>query len=158
VPLEQALQYLKFYLPKHAVVVGQNVQQDIKWLGLQEGVDFAGLRDLSGLYRVWNAKFNSMSVFGQDHLAKVLLGWPVEGRAHNALEDACKSMRLFHLYSKLQVQCSASSSTYHTLTGRFETRLQSSVLPTLAFLAQQAFQATAWLPPERGTSKPFPPY
>mmetsp|Transcript_33278 Transcript_33278/g.94275 ORF Transcript_33278/g.94275 Transcript_33278/m.94275 type:complete len:93 (+) Transcript_33278:875-1153(+) len=43
-----------------------------------------------------------MSVFGQDHLAKVLLGWPVEGRAHNALEDACKSMRLFHLYSKLQ--------------------------------------------------------
>lgn len=33
----------------------------------------------------------------------MLLGWPVNDRSHNALEDACKSMRLFHLYNNLQV-------------------------------------------------------
>lgn len=58
-------------LPKTAILVGQNIQQDTSWLGLQEGVDFAGLRDLMGLYRVWNPKFNSVSIFSQDHLAKV---------------------------------------------------------------------------------------
>uniref|UniRef100_A0A061R761 Exonuclease domain-containing protein n=1 Tax=Tetraselmis sp. GSL018 TaxID=582737 RepID=A0A061R761_9CHLO len=102
VPLSQALQYLKLCLPKHAVLVGQNIQQDVSWLGLREGHDFTALRDLSGLYRIWNPKYNSMSVFGQDHLAKVLLGWPVDDRPHNALEDACKSIRLFHLYNWLQ--------------------------------------------------------
>lgn len=101
-PLDQALQCLRMYLPKEAILVGQNIQQDVSWLGLKEGVDFAELRDLAGLYRVWNPKYNSWSVFGQDHVAKILLGWDVEGRAHNAVEDACKSIRLFHLFNKLK--------------------------------------------------------
>lgn len=72
-PLEQAIQYLKMYLPRHAILVGQNIHQDVSWLGLKEGVDFAELRDLTGLYRVWNPRYNSWSVFAQDHLVKVLI-------------------------------------------------------------------------------------
>mmetsp|Transcript_29787 Transcript_29787/g.76469 ORF Transcript_29787/g.76469 Transcript_29787/m.76469 type:complete len:252 (-) Transcript_29787:293-1048(-) len=101
-PLEQAIQYLKMYLPRHAILVGQNIHQDVSWLGLKEGVDFAELRDLTGLYRVWNPRYNSWSVFAQDHLVKTLLGWDVDGRAHNAVEDACKSIRLFHLHNKMK--------------------------------------------------------
>ena len=40
--------------------------------------------DLAGLYRIWNARYNSYTVFNQDHLARVLLDWPDEG-GHDAL-------------------------------------------------------------------------
>lgn len=69
-----ALATLRQALPKTAVLVGQNVRTDVVWLGLQERVDFAGMMDLAGLFRVFNPQYNSWSVFGQDHLARVLLG------------------------------------------------------------------------------------
>jgi hypothetical protein len=54
--------------------------------------------DLSGLFRVWNPAYGNWSVFGQDHLAKVLLGWDGGHAGHDAVGDAVKSMRLFNLY------------------------------------------------------------
>jgi hypothetical protein len=60
----------------------------------------------AGLFRCWNPQFNSYSVYGQDHVAKVLLGWDVnqpEGvSSHDAVRDAIKSMRLFNLYNQMQ--------------------------------------------------------
>jgi RNA exonuclease 4 len=43
-------------------------------------------------------------VFGQDHVAKVLLGWETGPGAgsHDAVKDAIKSMRLFNYYHQLQ--------------------------------------------------------
>ena len=46
-------------------------------------------------------------MFGQDHVAKVLLGWdtvaPSEAESsHDAVRDAVKSMRLFNHYNALQ--------------------------------------------------------
>ena len=73
-PLAQALATLRAALPRDAVLVGQNIGADVKWLGLREGEDFRGLLDLAGLWRVFNSQYNSWSVFGQDHLARVLLG------------------------------------------------------------------------------------
>jgi hypothetical protein len=40
VPLQQVVQEVKHILPQHAVLVGLNIQQDVQWLGLREGVDF----------------------------------------------------------------------------------------------------------------------
>jgi hypothetical protein len=73
-PLAQALATLRAGLPRDAVLVGQNIRADVQWLGLKEGTDFAGMLDLAGLWRCWNAQYKSWSVFGQDHLARVLLG------------------------------------------------------------------------------------
>jgi predicted NBD/HSP70 family sugar kinase len=73
-PLAQALATLRAALPRDAVLVGQNIRADVQWLGLKEGTDFAGMLDLAGLWRVFNAQYSSWSVFGQDHLARVLLG------------------------------------------------------------------------------------
>ena len=73
VPLPEAIQRLRAALPTHAVLVGQNIAKDVQWLNLVEGTDFAGMLDLAGLWRVWNAQYNSWSVFGQDHLVKTLL-------------------------------------------------------------------------------------
>ena len=74
VPLAQALATLRAALPRDAVLVGQNIGADVKWLGLREGEDFRGLLDLQGLWRVFNTQYNSWSVFNQEHLARVLLG------------------------------------------------------------------------------------
>ena len=57
--------------------------------------------DLAGLWRVWNAQYNSWSVFGQDHLVKTLLGAEVAAQ-HDAASDALKSVRMFNYYNWLQ--------------------------------------------------------
>ena len=100
--LADAVQQLKACLPNTAILVGQNILMDVQWLGLKEGVDYASCMDLAGLYRIWNTKYNSFSVYGQDHLAKVLLGWDLDNMQHSASFDAVKSMRLFNLYNQLQ--------------------------------------------------------
>ena len=75
--------------------------EDVQWLNLVEGTDFAGMLDLAGLWRVWNAQYNSWSVFGQDHLVKTLLGAEVAAQ-HDAASDALKSVRMFNYYNWLQ--------------------------------------------------------
>ena len=40
VPLPEALQILRQYLPRHAVLVGQSIGKDIEWLQLREGQDY----------------------------------------------------------------------------------------------------------------------
>lgn len=42
------------------------------------------MMDLTGLFRVWNPQYKSYSVFGQDHLAKVLLNWDTSVGGHDA--------------------------------------------------------------------------
>lgn len=101
VPLPEAIQRLRAALPTHAVLVGQNIAKDVQWLNLVEGTDFAGMLDLAGLWRVWNAQYNSWSVFGQDHLVKTLLGAEVAAQ-HDAASDALKSVRMFNYYNWLQ--------------------------------------------------------
>lgn len=101
-PLSEALATLRSCLPKCATLVGQNIRQDVEWLGLREGVDFKAMIDLAGLYRIWNEVHKSWSVFGQDHLAKVLLGWDTGTANHDAVTDAIKSMRLYNYYLQMQ--------------------------------------------------------
>ncbi len=42
------------------------------------------MMDLTGLFRVWNPQYNSYSVFGQDHLARLLLNWNTSVGGHDA--------------------------------------------------------------------------
>ena len=101
VSLAEAIAAVRNALPPHAVLVGQNIAKDVEWLGLREGTDFAGMVDLAGVWRVWNEKYKSWSVFGHDHLVKTLLGSDV-AEQHNAAIDALKSVRLFNYYAFLQ--------------------------------------------------------
>jgi RNA exonuclease 4 len=81
-------------LPKDAILVGQNISKDVEWLGLKYGQDFQELKDLTGLFRVLNPKYNSYSVFSQDHLVKTLLNWDVSGN-HDAVGYVCESSCTF---------------------------------------------------------------
>ena len=99
VTLAEAVASVRAALPKHAVLVGQNIAKDVQWLGLIEGQDFQGMVDLAGVWRVWTPRFNTWSVFGQDHLVRVLLGAEF-GAQHNAALDALKSVRLFNYWRR----------------------------------------------------------
>eukprot|EP00884_Botryococcus_braunii_P007760 jgi/Botrbrau1/16986/Bobra.49_2s0045.1 len=101
VPLQQVVQEVKQILPQHAVLVGLNIQQDVQWLGLREGVDFKGLLDLTGLYQAQHPNYRTPTRFGLAHLSKVLLQSPT-GEQHDAADDAWKSIRLWNLYRQLQ--------------------------------------------------------
>jgi RNA exonuclease 4 len=48
VSLPDAVQQLRGCLPRDAVLVGQNILQDVQWLGLKEGTDFKSCLDLAG--------------------------------------------------------------------------------------------------------------
>ncbi|GBF98549.1 small RNA degrading nuclease [Raphidocelis subcapitata] len=105
-PLAEQIELLKSWLPTDATLVGQNILMDVQWLGLREGVDFAACLDLAGLFRVWNPKYNSWTMFSQDHCAKVLLGWDVDSTTHDAALDAQKSVRLYNYWQAMQADAS----------------------------------------------------
>lgn len=130
-PLEEQVALLKSYLPPQAALVGQNILMDVQWLGLKEGVDFASCVDLAGLFRVWNTKYNSWSMFSQDHCARVLLGWDTERAQHDAASDAVKSIRLFGYWQQAQ----AHPASW-----------------------QQAQRALIDAPPSQGFARRFPSY
>jgi len=99
IPLAEAVQELRRCLPPSAALVGTNIGQDAKWLGLAAPGDFAMLVDLSALFRAWDgAKY---VYFSQDHVAKVWLGAVrPQGTSHDALGDAAVSMALLGCYMK----------------------------------------------------------
>ena len=47
VSFQQGVQLLKSVLPPNAVLVGQNIGQDVQWLQLKEGKDFQVLHMLA---------------------------------------------------------------------------------------------------------------
>jgi len=98
ISFKSALDTLRHHLPPSAVLVGQNIRKDVEWLDLEEGIDFESMVDLAGLYRVWNTRFHSFTIFSLEHLANVVLGIPLNGCPHNAVDDAIKSIRLFNYY------------------------------------------------------------
>ncbi|KAI8466778.1 MAG: ribonuclease H-like domain-containing protein [Monoraphidium minutum] len=116
-PLAEQVELLKRYLPKEAALVGQNILMDVQWLGLKEGADFASCIDLAGLYRAWNPRYNSWSVFSQDHCAKHLLGWDVDSASHDAAGDAAKSIRLFNYWQQLHSDADAWRRAQEALLG-----------------------------------------
>jgi len=98
VTLDEALVLVREALPRTAVVVGQGVLKDVEeWLALERGRDYEDLIDLTGIWRVWNEKFKSWSVFSQDHLVRCLLGTTVDA-THDAAGDCVKSVRLYRHY------------------------------------------------------------
>ena len=87
VPLEEAIRVLRSRLPSSAALVGTNIGQDAKWLGLTAPGDCALLVDLAALLRAWDG--SRYVYFSQDHCAKVWLGAVrLPNVAHDAVGDA----------------------------------------------------------------------
>lgn len=100
IALPQVLAMVKSILPHNAVLVGQNIGTDTKWCNLQEGSDFHSLIDLVGVWRVFNPKYKTFSLFSLQHECKVVLG--TDEKMHNACADAILSIRLYNRYRQLE--------------------------------------------------------
>ena len=76
VSLEEAVEILKSNLPKDAILVGQVVDNDITWMRLKQGEDFADFVDLSQVFKGYNAKYKQTSYHSLLHEAMILLNLP----------------------------------------------------------------------------------
>jgi RNA exonuclease 4 len=104
-PQEEALTGVRAFLGASTVLVGQNISQDIKWLGLEEGVDYAATVDLAHCLQFYSPGENRYRVFSLEHTAKTWLGEEYsEGRPHDAATDAEWSIRLFEYFCSLVLE------------------------------------------------------
>ena len=92
---------LRAHLPPTAILVGQNIQKDVSWLQLVEGMDYYSLIDLVTLFRIWDPSKNDYITFSQDHTASVWMGL-AQRATHNAVQDAVISVTLFNAYRSVQ--------------------------------------------------------
>ena len=72
-PLEDVVKEIKALLGKDAVIVGQKVDSDMYWLGLEKGVDYHSTVDLADMFKTYNPRFNNMSYFTLRNEANTLL-------------------------------------------------------------------------------------
>ena len=94
--LTEVLAAVRAELGSDVVLVGQNVQSDVDWLGLRPGIDFMHLVDLSEVFKVWNPRFSRWDRFGLAQEAYGLLGFKMQGEgAHSPVVDAQVSVRLY---------------------------------------------------------------
>eukprot|EP00467_Chlorarachnion_reptans_P022390 CAMPEP_0114532964 /NCGR_PEP_ID=MMETSP0109-20121206/26970_1 /TAXON_ID=29199 /ORGANISM="Chlorarachnion reptans, Strain CCCM449" /LENGTH=585 /DNA_ID=CAMNT_0001716111 /DNA_START=255 /DNA_END=2012 /DNA_ORIENTATION=- len=100
VSFDDAINEIKRLLPSNAVLVGQNILKDVQWVGLIEGKDFQGMRDLAGLYRVYNQNYKKYTYFSLQHEARALLA-VIQEEPHDAATDAIISVRLYNLYQNI---------------------------------------------------------
>jgi hypothetical protein len=116
VSFDDALAMVRRALPTDAVVVGQGVLKDVQeWLKLERGVDYGDLIDLTGIWRVWNERYKSWSVFSQDHLVRCLLDDTEVNASHDAAGDCVKSVRLYRLFLKLKDDAAGLASAHAKL-------------------------------------------
>ena len=73
-PLEEVRREVVALLGPSMVLVGQGIANDIGWLDLVEGRDFAYSIDLAQVFKTYNSRYNSYSFFSLQHEANTLLG------------------------------------------------------------------------------------
>lgn len=97
--LEKAITIIKSELPKNAVLIGQNINMDLQWLGLKQGVDFRCFIDLRDLWRSWSDTYNTFTHYSLAHQAKCILNYSAaQLQKHSASIDAITEMKLFQYY------------------------------------------------------------
>ena len=72
--LADVIRDVKTILSSDAVIVGQSIESDIKWLELKEGIDFSFAVDLGKFFKTYNPRFRSYTYFSLRHEATTLLG------------------------------------------------------------------------------------
>ena len=80
--LADVIRDVKAILSSDAVIIGQRIQSDIKWLELKEGIDFKFGVDLGQFFKTYNPRSGSYTYFSLRHEATTLLG---KGSVNSAL-------------------------------------------------------------------------
>ena len=72
--LADVIREVKAILGSDAVIVGQGIENDIKWLELKEGIDFSFAVNLGKFFKTYNPRYGNYSYFSLRHEATILLG------------------------------------------------------------------------------------
>ena len=71
--LEDVVREVKALLGPDVVLVGQVIKNDIEWLGLQQGRDYASTIDLAEMFKAYNSRYGNTSYFSLSHEANTLI-------------------------------------------------------------------------------------
>ncbi len=71
--LPSVIAEVKALLGPNAVLVGQSIKSDIKWLRLEKGVDYGRTIELSEMFKAYNSRYGNFSFFSLAHEANTLL-------------------------------------------------------------------------------------
>ena len=70
---EDVMREVKALLGRDAVLVGQSIKTSLKWMKLEQDRDYASTVELWDLFKVYNHRYNTFSVFSLAHEANTLL-------------------------------------------------------------------------------------
>ena len=109
-PLSEVVDQVKDILRGDAgvplpVLVGAGIQNDVAWLGLEEGIDYERTVDLSLLLRSWNPRYNNYFHPSLAHMCRLLLPAMDDiGHQHDAEYDARVSVALYVRHQRMTEQ------------------------------------------------------
>ncbi|RHZ40136.1 hypothetical protein DYB26_005835 [Aphanomyces astaci] len=107
---------LKKVLPSQCVLVGQSVDKDAHWLGLQPAVDFRVLFNVADLFRVpTTSKSYNYRYFSLRHVAKYLLEATIQESDHDPVVDAVYAMKIFKRFRYLHESSGHRQAVLQTL-------------------------------------------
>ena len=137
--LDETRALLKQKLPTDSILVGQNIQSDIEWLQLEQGLDFEDNIDLSEVFCGYKSKFRKITYHSLVHEANVILGTNVDpSLEHDPAKDAKYSVQLWQKASRDYQKKNIEKP--HFLEENLKEHLQNSKL---------AFCSTGFFPPSR---------
>ncbi|ETW04942.1 hypothetical protein H310_04035 [Aphanomyces invadans] len=114
-PLASVILDLKNVMPTNCVLVGQSVNKDVQWLGLQPGVDFRELFNVADLFRVPTTASYNYRYFSLRHVAKYLLGASIQEHDHDPVVDAVYAMKIFKRFRYLHENSGHRQAVLQTL-------------------------------------------
>eukprot|EP01032_Pedospumella_encystans_P001687 gene1687-1967_t len=90
---------VRAHLGPNVVLVGQGIENDIRWLELTPGLDYKRFIDLADRFTTEIKHYGTTKhvVHGLQHVAKICLPDYTSSEVHSASTDALLSMRLFKL-------------------------------------------------------------
>ncbi|GIQ83498.1 hypothetical protein KIPB_004832 [Kipferlia bialata] len=95
-PLDTVMRRVHKVLNSPAItLVGQSIENDIAWLGLEKGVHYGDSEDIAEHFRTYNEKYKDYNYFSLVQTAYGLLGTSIQSTAHSPIEDAKTAMRLY---------------------------------------------------------------
>lgn len=110
-PLQEVVEQVKSHLSIDAVIVGQSIEHDIKWLGLVKGKDYKDSFDIALMFRQALPDLKSLQensslspapiyyrCFSLRHTCLHLLFIDIQKNEHDPVIDARYSMKLFQKY------------------------------------------------------------
>ncbi|KAF0701217.1 Aste57867_8291 [Aphanomyces stellatus] len=113
--LEHVIAELKKILPQESVLVGQSVDKDVQWLGLEAGKDFRQIFDVADLFRVPTTASYQYRYFSLRHVAKYLLEASIQESDHDPVVDAVYAMKVFKRYRYLHENSGHRQAVLQTL-------------------------------------------